>query len=172
MREHIKFAWGDSSLGHFLVAVSKDGIVAFEFGEHVGVMLDALHAGCPDAEIVESQDALAAVIAKLSDLVEQPGIDPGLTLDMRGSEYQRQIWTLLREIPAGETTNYGALAERLGTRDARGVTAAIAANPIAILIPCHRVIKKDGSLSGYRWGARRKRALLERERRLMSRQKG
>ncbi|MEP9372819.1 MGMT family protein [Mesorhizobium sp. KR1-2] len=111
MREQIKFAWGDSSLGHFLVAVSKDGIVTFEFGEHGGAMLDALRAGCPDAELVESQDALAAVIAKLADVVEQPGIDPGLALDMRGSEYQRQVWTLLREIPAGETTSYGALAQ-------------------------------------------------------------
>ncbi|PSJ63140.1 methylated-DNA--[protein]-cysteine S-methyltransferase [Pseudaminobacter soli (ex Li et al. 2025)] len=172
MREHIKFAWGNSSLGHFLVAVSNNGIVTLEFGEHGGVTLDALRANCPNAEIMESQEDLATIIAKLADIVEQPGIDPGLALDMRGSEYQRQVWTVLREIPAGETTSYGALAQRLGTRDARDVTTAIAANPIAILIPCHRVIKKDGSLSGYRWGARRKRVLLERERRLMLRQKG
>ena len=75
-----------------------------------------------------------------------------------------KIWGKLREIPTGETTNYGALAADLGTRDAREVTEAISANPIAILVPCHRVIKKDGSISGYRWGVRRKRVLLERER--------
>lgn len=75
------------------------------------------------------------------------------------------MWSLLREIPSGETTSYGALAARLGTRDARHVTEAIASNAIAILIPCHRVMKKDGSLSGYRWGFRRKRSLIERERR-------
>jgi AraC family transcriptional regulator of adaptative response/methylated-DNA-[protein]-cysteine methyltransferase len=74
------------------------------------------------------------------------------------------VWTMLREIPAGETTNYGALAAKLGTRDARDVTGAIASNCIAILVPCHRVIRKDGSISGYGWGVRRKRALLNRER--------
>jgi len=90
--------------------------------------------------------------------------DPGIVLDMRGSDYQKQVWSMLREIPAGETTNYGSLAAKLGTRDAREVTEAIGSNAIAILVPCHRVIKKDGSTSGYRWGVRRKRALLERER--------
>jgi AraC family transcriptional regulator of adaptative response/methylated-DNA-[protein]-cysteine methyltransferase len=78
------------------------------------------------------------------------------------------VWALLREIPPGETANYGALAAKLGARDAREVTEAIGANAIAILIPCHRVIKKDGSISGYRWGVRRNRALLERERRAAS----
>jgi AraC family transcriptional regulator, regulatory protein of adaptative response / methylated-DNA-[protein]-cysteine methyltransferase len=84
-------------------------------------------------------------------------------LDMRGSDYQKHVWAMLREIPSGETTSYGAMAAKLGTRDARDVTEAIGSNTIAILIPCHRVIKKDGSISGYRWGVRRKRSLLERE---------
>jgi AraC family transcriptional regulator of adaptative response/methylated-DNA-[protein]-cysteine methyltransferase len=163
MKEHIKFAWGDSSLGHFLVAASVNGIVAFEFERSGADPLDTLRMRCPNAEFLERPDDLATLVAILAVVVEQPGLAPGLALDMRGSEYQRNVWAMLGEIPAGATTNYGALALKLGTRDARDVTAAIAENAIAILIPCHRVIKKDGSLSGYRWGVRRKRALLERE---------
>ena len=86
-----------------------------------------------------------------------------IALDLRGTPYEIQVWNLLREIAVGETTSYGALAAKLGTRDARDVTVAISTNPVAILVPCHRVIKKDGSISGYRWGVPRKRALLERE---------
>jgi AraC family transcriptional regulator of adaptative response/methylated-DNA-[protein]-cysteine methyltransferase len=82
---------------------------------------------------------------------------------LRGTPYEIQVWNLLREIAVGETTSYGALAAKLGTRDARDVTVAISTNPIAILVPCHRVLKKNGSISGYRWGVRRKRTLLERE---------
>ena len=127
-------------------------------------MLDALRARFPDAAIDQDDDGLSDTVGKLRCLVDHPDQDPGIGLDLRGSAYQKQIWTMLREIPAGETTNYGALAAKLGTRDARDVTEAIGANSIAILIPCHRVVKKDGSISGYRWGARRKRALLDRER--------
>jgi AraC family transcriptional regulator of adaptative response/methylated-DNA-[protein]-cysteine methyltransferase len=84
---------------------------------------------------------------------------------LRGTPYEVEVWSMLRAIPAGEMTNYGALAAKLGTRDAREVTEAIACNPIAVLVPCHRVIKKDGSISGYRWGVKRKRELLAREQR-------
>jgi AraC family transcriptional regulator of adaptative response/methylated-DNA-[protein]-cysteine methyltransferase len=100
--------------------------------------------------------------------IEQPDRDPGLPLDLRGTPYELKVWTMLRSVPAGETTNYGALAAELGTRDARDVTEAIASNPVAVLVPCHRVIKKDGSISGYRWGVKRKRALLAREQRSVS----
>jgi AraC family transcriptional regulator of adaptative response/methylated-DNA-[protein]-cysteine methyltransferase len=104
------------------------------------------------------------MVGKLEHLVDHPDQDPGIVLHMRGSDYQKQVWTILREVPAGETTNYGSLAANLGTRDARDVTEAISSNTIAVLIPCHRVVKKDGSISGYRWGVRRKRILLQRER--------
>jgi AraC family transcriptional regulator of adaptative response/methylated-DNA-[protein]-cysteine methyltransferase len=103
------------------------------------------------------------MVGKLEHVVDHPQ-DPGIVLDMRGSDYQKQVWTMLRKVPAGETTNYGSLAAKLGTRDSRDVTEAIGSNAIAILIPCHRVVKKDGSISGYRWGVRRKRILLQRER--------
>ena len=168
MSERIRYAWGKSSLGDFIAAVSERGLVAFEFAEHGSPALADLQARLPNAVIEEDGDGLSELVAKLAALVDHPDTDPDIALDPRGSDYQRKVWALLREIPAGETTNYGALAAKLGTRDAREVTEAIASNAIAILIPCHRVVKKDGSLSGYRWGFKRKRALIERERRAAS----
>ena len=164
MREKIRYAWGTSSLGDFLAAASDEGLVAFEFGTPGPAFAEALHARFPDADVEEDAAGLAGIVASLQAVVEHPGHDPGIALDLRGMDEHKRVWALLREIPAGETTYYGAIAARLGTRDARGVTEAIAANAVAILVPCHRVLKKDGSLSGYRWGARRKRALLARER--------
>jgi AraC family transcriptional regulator of adaptative response/methylated-DNA-[protein]-cysteine methyltransferase len=163
MLEIIHFAWGMSSLGDFVVAMSGKGVVALEFSSHRTAMEDALRARFPASELVESQIDLADVLDKIGRAVEQPGFDPGLPIDLRGTTYEVNVWTMLQSIPVGETTSYGALAAQLGTRDARDVTKAIASNPIAVLVPCHRVIKKDGSISGYRWGVRRKRTLLERE---------
>ncbi|CAM5774869.1 hypothetical protein LMIY3S_04738 [Labrys miyagiensis] len=168
MSDSIRYAWGSSSLGNFLVAVSDQGLVAFEFGTEWEGLLDALRERLPQAVIEPDEAGLADTVAKLARLVESPEGDPGLALDPRGSGYELKVWRLLRETPMGETTSYGALAAKLGTRDARDVTKAIAANMIAILVPCHRVLKKDGSISGYRWGVRRKRALLERERRAVA----
>jgi AraC family transcriptional regulator of adaptative response/methylated-DNA-[protein]-cysteine methyltransferase len=164
MLETIRYAFGQSSLGDFLAASSERGLVAFEFADRGAAVLDTLRDRFPAASLEEDSAGLAELIGKLAAVVDHPEVDPGIVLDPRGSDYQKQVWSLLREIPAGQTTNYGALAARLGTRDARDVTEAIASNAIAILIPCHRVIKKDGSVSGYRWGVRRKRTLLERER--------
>jgi AraC family transcriptional regulator of adaptative response/methylated-DNA-[protein]-cysteine methyltransferase len=164
MSERIRYAWGASSLGNFLAAMSDRGLVAFEFADRNAAILDALKTRCPTAALQQDQEGLAEVVRQLAALVDHPATDPGIALDPRGSDYQRQVWSLLREVPAAEITTYGVLAARLGTRDARDVTEAIAANAIAILIPCHRVVKKNGSLSGYRWGFARKRALLARER--------
>jgi AraC family transcriptional regulator of adaptative response/methylated-DNA-[protein]-cysteine methyltransferase len=164
MSERIRYAWGASSLGDFIAAISDRGLVAFEFADRGAAALETLRAEFPGALLEEDKEGLPGIIGRLETLVDHPGTDPGLALDPRGSDYQRQVWSLLREIPAGQTTTYGALAAKLGTRDARDVTEAIGSNAIAILIPCHRVVKKDGSLSGYRWGSRRKHALLERER--------
>jgi AraC family transcriptional regulator, regulatory protein of adaptative response / methylated-DNA-[protein]-cysteine methyltransferase len=164
MQEQIRYAWGASSLGEFIVAVSDVGVLAFEFGDNRAALLSALESRLPEATVVNDPSGLVGTLAELESVVDHPEKDAEIVLDMRGSAYQKQVWTLLREIPCGDTTNYGALAAKLGTRDAREVTEAIGSNTIAILIPCHRVIKKDGSISGYRWGVRRKRALLERER--------
>jgi AraC family transcriptional regulator, regulatory protein of adaptative response / methylated-DNA-[protein]-cysteine methyltransferase len=168
MSDLIRYAWGSSSLGDFLVAASDKGLVAFEFGNEWEGLLDALQERLPEATLEPDDVGLADAVTRLVRLIDHPDEDPGLALDPRGNGYQLKVWQLLREIPAGETVSYGALAASLGTRDPRDVTKAIADNALAILIPCHRVLKKDGSISGYRWGVRRKRALLERERRAVA----
>jgi AraC family transcriptional regulator of adaptative response/methylated-DNA-[protein]-cysteine methyltransferase len=171
MLETIRYAWGMSSLGEFIVAFSEKGLVAFEFASQRAAMEDAVHSRFPEAEWVSDQEGLSEQLERIESLVEKPGYNPHIELDMRGTPYEISVWHMLQEIPTGETTNYGALAAKLGTKDAREVTAAIASNPIAILVPCHRVIKKDGSISGFRWGVARKKALLDREAGFLSRKK-
>jgi AraC family transcriptional regulator, regulatory protein of adaptative response / methylated-DNA-[protein]-cysteine methyltransferase len=165
MSDLIRYAWGTSSLGDFMVAASESGLVAFEFATPWDTVLDRLRERMPQARFEPDEAGLADTLARLVRLVDHPEEDPGLALDPRGNGYQLRVWQVLREIPAGATLSYGEVAARLGTRDARDATKAIADNALAILVPCHRVLKKDGSISGYRWGVRRKRALLERERR-------
>ncbi len=165
MREIIRFAWGISSLGDFMVAMSDKGLVTLEFSSLHFAMEDALRVRFPEADVIDSQDGLSDFLERVNRAIEEPGFDPGVPLDLRGTAYEVEVWSMLRAIPVGETTNYGALAAKLGTRDARDVTEAIASNPIAVLVPCHRVIKKDGSISGYRWGFKRKRELLARDQR-------
>jgi len=165
MSEHIRYAFGQSSIGDFITALSAQGLVAFEIGDERAALLETLRARLPQAELVEDRIGLAALIGQLAEVIEHPGRDPGLPLDPRGSDYERRVWSALREIPAGRTASYCEIATRLGTpREAREVAEACPANAIAILIPCHRIVKKDGSLSGYRWGFRRKRTLIARER--------
>lgn len=162
--DFLLYAWGKSSLGDFIAAKSDRGLVAFEFAQPDGTAVKDLQARFPDTVLREHPPAMAETIAALARLVDHPDQDPGLPLDIRGTDYEKKVWELLRQIPPGTTTSYGALAAEMGTpRDARDVAAATAANTLAILIPCHRVVKKDGSLSGYRWGARRKRELLKKE---------
>ncbi len=163
MREIIRLGWVKSSLGNLTVAVSEKGLVALEFSSSRTATEDALRVRFPDAELLDGQQGLAHLIAQIARAIEEPGFDPGIALDLRGTPYEVQVWSMLRALPVGRTTSYGALAARLGTSDAREVTEAIAANRIAVLVPCHRVVKKDGSISGYRWGVKRKRELLARE---------
>ena len=165
MREIIRFAWGISSLGEFMVTRSDKGLVALEFSSRRSATEQALPVRFPEADVVAGQEDLIDILEKVRRAIEEPGLDPGVPLDLRGTPYEVEVWSMLRAIPMGETTNYGALAAKLGTRDDREVTEAIACNPIAVLVPCHRVIKKDGSISGYRWGLKRKRELLAREQR-------
>jgi AraC family transcriptional regulator of adaptative response/methylated-DNA-[protein]-cysteine methyltransferase len=156
----IRYAFGDGSLGPFIAALSGRGLafVAFDAGPA------ELEARFPDADLVEDQAALSETIGKLAAMIDHPENDAVLTLDLQGSEFECRVWNALREIPAGTTTTYGEIAARLGVpRRAREVGEACAANKLAVVVPCHRVVKKDGSISGYRWGVRRKRKLLERE---------
>lgn len=167
VREIVRFAWGISSLGDFVVAKSDKGILALEFSSMHTAMEDALRVRFPEADLERSQEELADVLETVASVIEDPVTDCDLPLDLRGTPYEVKVWLMLREIPAGQTTTYGALAAKLGSRDPRDVTAAIASNPVAVIVPCHRVIKKDGSISGYRWGVRRKRVLLACEQRAM-----
>jgi len=168
MREVIRFAWGTSSLGDFVAAMSDKGLVALEFSSQHSQTEDALRVRFPDADVIDGQQGCSNVIERVARAIEEPGFDPCVPLDLRGTPYEVEVWSMLRAIPMGKTTSYGALAAKLGTRDARDVTEAIARNPVAVLVPCHRVIKRDGSISGYRWGVKRKRELLGREQRLGS----
>jgi AraC family transcriptional regulator of adaptative response/methylated-DNA-[protein]-cysteine methyltransferase len=162
MANTIRYAFGKSSLGPFVAALSERGLalVAFD-GERA-----ELEMRFPGVELIEDRDELQQTIAKLADLIEHPENDATLTLDLQGSEFECRVWNALRDIPAGTTATYGEIAARLGApRQAREVGEACAANKLAVVVPCHRVVKKDGGISGYRWGVRRKRALLEREHR-------
>jgi AraC family transcriptional regulator, regulatory protein of adaptative response / methylated-DNA-[protein]-cysteine methyltransferase len=165
MREIIRFAWGKSALGDFMVAMTGKGLVALEFSSNRAAAEDALGVRFPEADVIGSTKELTDILEKVQRAIEAPGFDPVIPLDLRGTPYEVEVWSMLRAIPVGETTNYGSLAAGLGSRDAREVTEAIACNPVAVLVPCHRVVKKDGSISGYRWGVKRKRELLARERR-------
>lgn len=169
MTEIVRYAWGTSSLGPFIAASSDRGLVAFEFADPATSSAEALLSGLAGARLVPDGPALADTVERLAAVVDRPQQDAGLALDIRGSDHAMRVWAALRAIPAGRTTSYGEVAAGLGTpREAREVAEACAANRIAILIPCHRVVRKDGSLSGYRWGVRRKRELLAREQRAMA----
>jgi AraC family transcriptional regulator of adaptative response/methylated-DNA-[protein]-cysteine methyltransferase len=168
MREIIRFSLGISSLGDFAIATSDKGIVALEFSSLHTTMEDALRARFPEAEMKRSQEELANVMEIVAGVIDDPATECDLPLDLRGTPYEVQVWMMLREIPAGQTTNYAALAAKLGSRDPRDVAAAVANNPIAVIVPCHRVIRKDRSVSGYRWGVRRKRVLMACEQQAMA----
>ena len=168
MTETIRYGAGESSLGEFLAAASDRGLVMVAFADSGESAMNALRARVPDAELVEDGKGLRETIDGVARLIEHPEAEPTLPLDPRGSPFELRVWDALRRIPPGETISYGEIAARLGApREAREVAEACAANPLAIVVPCHRVVKKGGALSGYRWGVRRKRALIEREHRAL-----
>ena len=164
MAKTIHYANGQSSLGPLVVATSDRGLVLLEFGAMDEAKKQALQARFPDARIVEDSAALGETLRLAAELVDHPENSSDLALDLQGSDFELRVWKALREIPAGTTASYGEIAARLGSpREAREVAEACAANILAIAVPCHRVVKKDGSISGYRWGVARKRTLLARE---------
>lgn len=163
MAKTILYATGQSSLGPFVAALSDRGLVMVEFGEANEA---DLRYRFPEAELVEDAAALHGTVERLAALIEHPESETDFALDLQGSDFELKVWNALRDIPPGTTATYGEIADRLDApRAAREVGAACAANRLAVVVPCHRIVKKDGSLSGYRWGFRRKRALLEREHR-------
>lgn len=162
--ETIRFAVAACSLGAILVASTERGICAILIGDEPEPLVRDLQERFPHAELVGAEPAYEQVVAQVVGFVEAPRIGLDLPLDVRGTAFQRRVWETLRAVPAGSTVSYSELAERLGMPTAaRAVAGACAANPVAVAIPCHRVVRNDGALSGYRWGIERKRTLLERE---------
>ncbi|MCA9658331.1 MAG: bifunctional DNA-binding transcriptional regulator/O6-methylguanine-DNA methyltransferase Ada [Myxococcales bacterium] len=163
--ETIRFAVGPCSLGAVLVAGTAAGICAIDLGDDPQRLVEHLERRFDRAELIGADATFEAWVARVVALVDGASDDArDLPLDVRGTAFQRRVWTALAAIPAGTTTTYAALAEALGQpKAARAVARACAANPVALAIPCHRVVRRDGGLAGYRWGVERKRALLERE---------
>ena len=160
----IRFAIGQCSLGAILVAASEVGICAILIGDDPDVLARELQNRFPRAELIGGDASFERIVAKVVGLVEAPGVGLDLPLDIRGTAFQQRVWQALREIPPGTTVSYGDLAGRIGApKSVRAVAQAVGANALAVAIPCHRVVRNDGALSGYRWGVERKRALLERE---------
>ena len=161
----IRFAVGQSSLGSVLVAASETGVCAILLGDDPEFLTRDLHGRFPGVTLTPGDGDFVAWVADAVALVEKPALGLGLPLDIRGTAFQVRVWEALRQIPAGETVNYTQIAERIGRPTAaRAVAQACGANPLAVVIPCHRVIRTDESLSGYRWGVARKAELLKRER--------
>ncbi|PSS50683.1 bifunctional DNA-binding transcriptional regulator/O6-methylguanine-DNA methyltransferase Ada [Pseudomonas sp. BBP2017] len=162
----IRFAIGQCSLGAILVAQSERGICAILLGDDPQALLHDLQDKFPKADLLGGDAAFETLVARVVGLIEVPGIGLDLPLDLRGTAFQERVWQALRTIPAGTTASYAEIAQQIGSPKAmRAVAQACAANALAVAIPCHRVVRSDGNLSGYRWGVERKRQLLERERR-------
>ncbi len=160
----IRFAVGECSLGSILVAATEKGVCAIQLGDDPEALVRGLQDRFPKARLIGGDATFEQLVARVVALVEAPGNGPDLPLDVRGTAFQRVVWQALRDIPPGSTASYGEIARRIGRPKAvRAVAQACASNDIAVAIPCHRVVRRDGGLSGYRWGIERKRALLERE---------
>lgn len=160
----IRYVLGQSSLGPFLVASTDLGVVSILLGDDEPSLVDSLTTRFPGAALSVSAGDVDGAAAAVSAFVENPARGLDLRLDIGGTPFQRLVWSALREIPLGETVSYAEIARRVGRpRAIRAVAGACATNDIALAVPCHRVIRGDGSLSGYAWGVSLKKALLERE---------
>jgi len=160
----IRFALGLCSLGHVLVAQSARGICAIALGDDPEILLQELQQQFCKATLIGGDAAFEHIVAQVVGFIEAPQTGFELPLDIRGTAFQTRVWQALRAIPVGETVSYQQLAQRIGQPSAtRAVAGACAANTLAVAIPCHRVVRNDGSLSGYRWGVERKAQLLARE---------
>lgn len=160
----IQFAIAECSLGSVLVARSPKGICTITFGDDPEILLNNLQDQFPKAELIGCDADFEQIVAKVIGLIERPNTPFDLPLDIRGTTFQQRVWQMLLTIPAGTTVSYTQLAEMIGSpKSVRAVANACGQNVIAVAIPCHRVVKLDGDISGYRWGIDRKRALLARE---------
>ena len=162
--ETIRFALGECSLGSILVAATEKGVCAITLGDDPEALVRDLQDRFPKAQLIGGDSDFEQLVARVVGFVETPSLGLDLPLDVRGTAFQQRVWQALQEIPAGRTASYAQVAARVGSPKAvRAVAQACASNAIALVIPCHRVIRNDGALSGYRWGVERKRVLLDRE---------
>ncbi len=160
----LAYAVADSDMGKVLIARSAKGVCSILIGETAGELVADLAGRFPASTLIEDTGAVQADMAKILRYIEKPAAGLELTLDMRGTAFQRSVWEKLLTIPAGETTTYTDLANELMPHShPRAVASACAANSIALAVPCHRVVRSDGDLAGYRWGIERKRALIRKE---------
>ena len=163
----IHFAVAQCSLGAILVAQSERGICAILMDDDPAVLVKDLQDRFPKAHLIGGDADFEQLVARVIGFVEAPAIGLDLPLDLRGTAFQERVWQALRKIPVGSTLSYADIAARIGTpRAVRAVARACAANRLAVAVPCHRVVRQDGTLSGYRWGVERKRELLRREKAL------
>jgi AraC family transcriptional regulator of adaptative response/methylated-DNA-[protein]-cysteine methyltransferase len=162
--EEIRFAIGESSFGAILVASSEKGVASILIGDDPNTLAEDLQDRFPKARLVGGDAEYEKLVAQVVGFVEAPNLGLDLPLDVRGTAFQQRVWQALREIPAGRTASYTEIAAKIGLpKSVRAVAGACAANNIAVAIPCHRVVRNDGALSGYAWGVDRKRALIARE---------
>ena len=160
----IRFAVGECSLGCILVAQSERGVCAILLGDDPGILVRELQDQFGMVRLIGGDAEFVRILAKVVGFVEVPALGLDLPLDIRGTAFQQRVWQALREIRPGSTASYTDIAKRIGApKSARAVAQACAANILAVAIPCHRVVRSDGALAGYRWGGERKRVLLQRE---------
>jgi AraC family transcriptional regulator of adaptative response/methylated-DNA-[protein]-cysteine methyltransferase len=160
----IRFAVCQTSLGPMLVAATAKGVCTIAFDDDPDKLVRDLQDQFPKARLIGADAAFEKLVAQVVGFVEAPALGLDLPLDLRGTAFQQRVWQALRRIPAGQTVSYADLARKIGKPAAvRAVAGACAANTIAVAIPCHRVVRTDGDVSGYRWGVARKRALIARE---------
>jgi AraC family transcriptional regulator of adaptative response/methylated-DNA-[protein]-cysteine methyltransferase len=163
-RAEILFAVGECSLGSILVAKSRKGVCAILLGDDPDALVRDLQDRFPRAALVGGDETFESIVATVVGFVEAPALGLDLPLDVRGTAFQQRVWQALREIPAGATASYTEIAAKIGApQSVRAVAQACGANPLAVAIPCHRVVRRDGALAGYRWGVERKRTLLAKE---------
>jgi AraC family transcriptional regulator of adaptative response/methylated-DNA-[protein]-cysteine methyltransferase len=163
-KEVIRFAIGETTLGAILVASSAKGVAAILLGDDPDALARDLQDRFPNATLIGADAEYEAIVAKVVGFVETPEVGLDLPLDVRGTAFQQRVWQALRDIPFGQTVSYSDVAERIGAPTAmRAVAGACAANKLAVAIPCHRVVRNDGAVSGYAWGVDRKRKLLAME---------
>lgn len=164
----IRFAIGECSLGAILVAQSGRGVCAILLGDDPDGLARSLQDYFPRTRLISGDSVFKQLMATVVNFVEAPGLGLNLPLDMHGTAFQKRVWQALCEIPVGQIASYTEIAHRVGApKSARAVAGACAANVLAVAIPCHRVVRSNGNLSGYRWGAERKRALLDNEARVL-----